>query len=884
MKKRNLPVKIWIFYWALSGVASPLTMAQQPASPPITADRAKQILSVYCGNCHLPGKTIDGKKGQTPYAQDVERFSRDDWKGIFENLDDRSMPRRGDPNPPKVSSEQKVQDLTALQAYAQFMLNESKPGSGVGLTLKTGACVPESVTMKTILDDLKATKPEDGPLDRYRYINLNQLRSSGMSDEDITKLKMGFNKLFNTLTWKPDITKLQEIDGGNVLKLDLKAFGWTGDKQWKKIDQEDPFRVLSKDDPSRKELELLTGSSSPVIRADWAMANLSRAKFADAFNDDNENPPVVTEGQLFDRLGANQAQLFAEDKVMSAGTLTSGVSGQNRVFNRFPTADGGFIYSSDDYANSSNSGKAILRDLLAPKRDGGEFIYRKPNGMWGWKLALANGNRLDDAPLAIIQDGSAFGAIVNSPQQCFSCHSNDLLKPKGGDMVHNHVLANPGNVLTDEQRNKLLKRFPGDGPLNAQLQLDSKAYQDLMEKRLGIPPGVDPITPFVDKFRQDGTRSPQEQACALGASLAELQALPGIDQKLSGIVTTTCNQRNDVFESALSDAGKALARLRGISPELQATADLPDASEAQARAFRSATNSLDTLARSPKSSEADISVQAQTAIRTAPDGKSVAGVIGITAQNPAFAKSGLEKLIVTNSALLGQGGPETSGNYLEVLGTLLQKNRSANPSTISALYRSGADAQGADGYKRLFTSPLAAPDGEDLRKLKNVQPARQDAIVQTLPKYLGNQGNLAGLVEIAALDKQSGSDPTSRDFRRDVLRGVLEHGLTRADLLGALKFVDSTVTQDAQFTQALGKQAPRILTVCGSAADAVAFEKVCSSKDCVLAFARAGVAFAKSEAELRSFTVDFETKNKSVKDELEKIFNDGLKVLAPAGR
>jgi hypothetical protein len=60
--------------------------------------------------------------------------------------------------------------------------------------------------------------------------------------------------------------------------------------------------------------------------------------------------------------------------------------------------------------------------------DGGEIIFNLPNGLQGYMLTDADGNRLDEGPINIVQDESQKDFLVRNGVSCMGCHSAGMIK------------------------------------------------------------------------------------------------------------------------------------------------------------------------------------------------------------------------------------------------------------------------------------------------------------------------------------------------------------------------------------------------------------------------------------------------------------------------
>jgi hypothetical protein len=118
-----------------------------------------------------------------------------------------------------------------------------------------------------------------------------------------------------------------------------------------------------------------------------------------------------------------------DDVVARAGFKKSDVSDFNRVVERhlFKNANNRAFWISYDFAGQSGK-QNITVNPLDFDFDGGEIIFTLPNGMQGYMLTDAAGNRLNEGPLNIVQDESQKDFLVRNGVSCMGCHSAGMIK------------------------------------------------------------------------------------------------------------------------------------------------------------------------------------------------------------------------------------------------------------------------------------------------------------------------------------------------------------------------------------------------------------------------------------------------------------------------
>ena len=164
-----------------------------------------------------------------------------------------------------------------------------------------------------------------------------------------------------------------------------------------------PYGVVSEDsetfDKLQREFLGLAGQVRPIayVRADWFVCTATLPPLYEDFL----GLPFDLKA-LEDRLEVNARADLDEGRAVRAGMTVSGVSRNNRVVERHPAKYGAYWLSFD--FRTSKAQENLFRDPLDLKPAGGEVIFHLPNGLQGYALADAAGNRLEAAPTEIVTD------------------------------------------------------------------------------------------------------------------------------------------------------------------------------------------------------------------------------------------------------------------------------------------------------------------------------------------------------------------------------------------------------------------------------------------------------------------------------------------------
>lgn len=163
-----------------------------------------------------------------------------------------------------------------------------------------------------------------------------------------------------------------------------------------------------------------TRSESPILRADWFIANATLPPFYYEFlrlgNNIKDFEKLVFSDQNFAELARGQ------DKGV---VITSTVTRNNRILLRSPTFTNGYHWQSRDSLKSVDNRQYIL-NFLNEVFDATEDIGTLPNGLQAYFLTDGKGNRLDFANPDIAVDNSAHDRVVRTGRSCIICHSEGI--------------------------------------------------------------------------------------------------------------------------------------------------------------------------------------------------------------------------------------------------------------------------------------------------------------------------------------------------------------------------------------------------------------------------------------------------------------------------
>ncbi|MBV8078126.1 MAG: hypothetical protein JO284_17085, partial [Planctomycetaceae bacterium] len=450
------------------------------------ADQAHALLKKYCYRCHgvrfeVPGYNVLDRdilvasrgEDDPPYVVPGKPEESYLWERVGV---DKDMP----PSGPKPSDEERTLIERWILAGAPFPIAD----------LATRPIKTEKDVLAAIRDHLRHVREGDRAFLRYFTLhNLHNDRSLG--EDDLRLARAAVAKLVNSLSWKPEIVVPEAIDPAQtVLAIDLRDVGWDERHLFNEILGRYPYGLKHDKDRDESvralasEVYTLSGSSMPYVRADWFVATASRPPLYHILLD------LPKEARALERLLKVDVEGdFLNDKLARAGFATSGVSSQNRLVDRHVALYGAY-WKSYDFKRNEGTGN-LFRFPLGPvfadnpfsrqefEHAGGEILFNLPNGLQGYLLVDAKGNRIDAGPIEIVGDAlktSGTAAIVTG-LSCMACHQRGVIPFK--DTIRE------GLAVAGAARDKVERLFPEKAAMDKLLGRDEARFLKALDEATG---------------------------------------------------------------------------------------------------------------------------------------------------------------------------------------------------------------------------------------------------------------------------------------------------------------------------------------------------------------------------------------------------------------
>jgi mono/diheme cytochrome c family protein len=343
----------------------------------------------------------------------------------------------------------------------------------------------------------------------YRYVSFAHYAGEGRSQKEMETVKQVFVFILNSLSRKGAIVDVETIDDqDSIYRLRLSDLGWN-EALWDTLTSFYPY-CLRSDAVAHEGLYAQLRTEAPVVRGDWFLATATKAPLYDQLID---LPNTLDE--LAARLGVNinddinHPGLAEPDNLVRIGFRRSGVALHNRMIERHLGNQGQYLWVSYDFDSSQGRADVMANPLGPANRDeqnfvhtfehaGGEIIYTMPNGLQGYMLVNAAGDKLSEAPINIVRDPRRRNGVVENGISCYGCHgSGGMIRPRETDevarYVDTHIAGFEGREL-----NEIESSYPR--VLRPDIfNIDSNRYRAIADTVLGggPPKGQSEYTAFV---------------------------------------------------------------------------------------------------------------------------------------------------------------------------------------------------------------------------------------------------------------------------------------------------------------------------------------------------------------------------------------------------
>ena len=332
-----------------------------------------------------------------------------------------------------------------------------------------------------------------------RYFTSTHLYNAGETTETLRAYQRALSKLVNSLSWGGEVINPEPIDAhGTIFYIDLRHYEWDKNGAWTQLEPEYPYQIAFDPETQADLHEKLAylrqemNCEVPFVHVDWFLAT---ASLPPLYHDILGLPD--TDRELEQRLGVNVAENLQNApgiRVWRAGFNESGVSAHNRVVERHTSGFGAY-WKSYDFAGSSGA-QDIFTHPLTFRHDGGEVVFNLPNGLQGYYISDASGNRIDEAPISIVRNLAASDPVVRNGLSCIGCHT------KGIKTFEDEVRAVVSRLPDTPAKAQALRLYVPQAEMSARVAKDTDRYREALEATGDVFGGIEPVHRFYEAFQR----------------------------------------------------------------------------------------------------------------------------------------------------------------------------------------------------------------------------------------------------------------------------------------------------------------------------------------------------------------------------------------------
>jgi hypothetical protein len=510
-------------------------------------EKVEEIFKSHCLSCHGANETSSGG-----LANITNLSALIDRKLIIPGKPDESpiykrMASTTNPMPPKASGTVSSEAMDFVKQWIEKGATLSGTPSGVEF-------YSEEAQIKEAAQDLANLSA--GERQNVRYFSLVAMSNSGASRENLDTLKQATIKLLNSFSKTATVQKFDVVGAGKVLiRVKLDSIGWTA-ATWNLLTAAYPYQVIPKETSFLAAMQNNVGSSIPIMRADWFVA---QASVPPLYFELTGAPTTLAAFETFFGLKLNDAT--RDRNVLRAGFNNSEVAEFSRVIERASSGSGRFIWHSYEFGSAVGKKnpfenpfgpRGIFGNMAGGKEyehDGKEIIYQLPNGFLGFYVVNGTGNRMDEAPGRAKGTGSATG-LVTVGVGCMSCHAIGLFEKK--DQIKPAVLKLAG--FSADQLQLLSGLYADDSKIIGQIQADTQSYSSALTAANVDLKAPDPIGRILKKFHDSVDL--KSAAGELGATADQVKSAIDGDASLSttlSALTTGGSINRSLFQARFLD-------------------------------------------------------------------------------------------------------------------------------------------------------------------------------------------------------------------------------------------------------------------------------------------------------------------------------------------
>lgn len=383
-----------------------------------------------------------------------------------------------------------------LQAFIDSLAGHGSGGGPNDPPPASGCEVSDFDNLFELLNqDLSGLDTDDRVFTRYLSL-ANRANAAGCGSQLDTD-RAAMTKLLNSLSTAPTVQEPLAVDAELTLyRIDLRDYDWdrpievsgtTFSDAWEAVAASNTYAVPFVGDDA-DDAVADTGTTVPVMFSDSLLAASAVGDLYYALVD----VPEDLDAFIANDLGVD----VADDLVIRVGFSGENIGVSGHAFlaeRRDLQVRAGYLWQISDFGGGPNG---LFQDPFGDPEGDRELIFTLPNGMLGFALATADGERLNDSDLLLDFSQSNFA---------YSIAVSAFSKYAGGvevvDEVREFALANLN--LSRAEKARLRELYPNAGQLASIVSRDRESYQDALARAkldIGDP---EPVSATFSTFDAD---------------------------------------------------------------------------------------------------------------------------------------------------------------------------------------------------------------------------------------------------------------------------------------------------------------------------------------------------------------------------------------------
>jgi mono/diheme cytochrome c family protein len=498
---------------AVPDVVAPVD--QEDPSNPAELERAaaENILNANCGSCHGTQLAPGAESGNMNYINDIDQLVANGKIQPLNSAGSRIIQRMQDGSmPPPASGRDRVTE-SDIDTVANFIDN---PRFWPGLDNGAAGCSDQLFDFdqlyREIAQDLSTLDDEDALT--ARYISLTNRYTAGVcADTSLDKDRQALFKMVNMLSTETTVEVPTPIDADETIyRIDITDYGWdqavtvvnadgsTTDflDKWEAIAENNPYAVPFVGDDADDAKED-AGTNFPVMFADSMLDIATIGNLYYALIDVNVQDTL--DNFILNELEIDVVQNLIDEEQVRAGTTKSRISRQDRVVQRDDIeVRQGVLWQSFDFEDD-DANQSIFEDPFGFAEGGTEAIFSLPNGFFGFVIADADSNIVEDSDILLDTNQNNFRAVTSI--SCSNCHAGGLIPVV--DEVRDIALQNARvSGLNADEVEQLENVFPEAQEFARIVEQDSTSFFKRALADADVPAeGSDPVSTVFFRFDQD---------------------------------------------------------------------------------------------------------------------------------------------------------------------------------------------------------------------------------------------------------------------------------------------------------------------------------------------------------------------------------------------